>query len=596
MPGPTKYAKLAAADAEAEGEVDNDVLLDDPIVAHRTPSTPAMPHDKKPLLSRISSHFDSLAQAIVPADVAPGEPAPKRMLFAAAAAATRLSAHLSAAALNAPDPIAPHSPAGDAASMSPPHSPPPRLKSKLSDSSFSEYAQKSGTVAPTATGTSRSESLQALFAGGTSRSRRGTGALDATMELSEEPSTSTPEPVVTGWRARLKSINPGLPLMVLNSLLGSVISLSVKMLASMAQPYPTFELVFVRSLAVFLCCMAWKAFKAPSFAMPAGVQAKMARAAEVLLGPPGARLALFGRSLFGFLSVVTYYVSIRYLSLGEATVISFTSPIFVGIFARVFLKEKWERIDAAAATISLLGVSVIANPRILDVFMQSPTVTLRTVTRAVTYYSEETRLLAIVFGLISAVSGATVYIFLRLPALRPLAPVHILTTFSILSTVFATFGSWIFDGSPTAVLRVIPSTLKELLFLGPMLSFTGLIAQVCLATALKFEKASKCTTMNFLQVVFSFLLDLGFRGTVPHVSDIVGASIIVSCVLLVSVAKLRSEAKNAAAAREAVAAPTLVVPQVEKMEEQPMGDAGAVRAQKTGQIGVENSGSLRVGK
>ncbi|KNE65731.1 hypothetical protein AMAG_19201 [Allomyces macrogynus ATCC 38327] len=343
-----------------------------------------------------------------------------------------------------------------------------------------------------ATGTSRSESMQALFSGGgTSRSRRATGAHDATMDLPEKP-TSEPAPAATGWRARLKSINPGLPLMVLNSLLGSVISLAVKMLASMAQPYPTFELVFVRSLAVFLCCMAWKVYKARS--------------------PPGARLALFGRSLFGFLSVVTYYVSVRYLSLGKATVISFTSPIFVGIFARVFLKEKWERIDAAAATISLLGVSDIANPCILDVFMQSPTVTLRTVTRAVTYYSEEKRLLAIIFGLVSAVSGATVYIFLRLPALRPLPPVHILTTFSILSTVFATFGSWIFDGSPAAVLRVVPSTLKELLLLGPMLSFTGLIAQVCLATALKFEKASKCTTMNFLQVVFSFLLDLGFRG------------------------------------------------------------------------------------
>ncbi|KNE62582.1 hypothetical protein AMAG_07785 [Allomyces macrogynus ATCC 38327] len=593
MPGPTKYAKLAAADADDGGEFDNDVLADDLPAAHRTPSTPALPHDKKPLLSRISSHFDSLAQAIVPADVAPGEPAPKRMLFAAAAAATRLSAHLSAAALNAPDPIAPHSPAGDAASMLPPHSPPPRLKSKLSDSSFSELAQKSGTVAAMATGTSRSESMQALFSGGgTSRSRRATGAHDATMDLPEEP-TSEPAPAVTGWRARLKSINPGLPLMVLNSLLGSVISLAVKMLASMAQPYPTFELVFVRSLVVFLCCMAWKVYKAPSLAIPAGVRAKMATAADVLLGPPGARLVLFGRSLFGFLSVVTYYVSVRYLSLGEATVISFTSPIFVGIFARVFLKEKWERIDAAAATISLLGVSVIANPSILDVFMQSPTVTLRTVTRAVTYYSEEKRLLAIIFGLVSAVSGATVYIFLRLPALRPLSPVHILTTFSILSTVFATFGSWIFDGSPAAVLRIVPSTFKELLFLGPMLSLTGLLAQVCLATALKFEKASKCTTMNFLQVVFSFLLDLGFRGIVPHASDIVGASIIVSCVLLVSVAKLRSEAKNAAAARAAAARPTLVVPAVDKMEERRMGDASVVRAQKTGQIGAEDSGSRK---
>ncbi|KAI9188758.1 hypothetical protein H9P43_000180 [Blastocladiella emersonii ATCC 22665] len=354
---------------------------------------------------------------------------------------------------------------------------------------------------------------------------------------------------LTKLRDRLSKVNPGLPLMVLNSFLGSLISLTVKTLTSTPYAYPTFELVFIRSLVVSLLGVAWLSFSPTRTAhMPLG---------DLLLGPKGFRWMLLLRSVIGFTSIVTYYVSIRSLGIGEATVISFLTPIFVGILGRVILKEKWEAVDAASAVVSLLGVAVIAKPELLNVFAAAPanattTVAIRAIGAAVvrevsrevsSVTASSDRMVAIMFGIASSIAGACVYIVLR--KLRGAAsPLHVSTCFALHSTWLSVLGVTIFEGSPKGVIAVIPQTLLEVVLLVGLLSLLGLGNQLCLNTALRYEPAAKCSCMNFLQVVFSFTVDLLVRGTIPRASDLVGAGIIVSCVLLVTVTKLRAEMKS----------------------------------------------------
>ncbi|KAI9146275.1 hypothetical protein BKA69DRAFT_1034543 [Paraphysoderma sedebokerense] len=325
-------------------------------------------------------------------------------------------------------------------------------------------------------------------------------------------STSSPFPFTS-------FVSPGLMLMIVNSFFVSSMSYGVKYLTKLPTPYPTFELVFVRSAVVFFCAISLLVcFR--------GLTLKQA-----VLGPEGYRKWLAARGLCGFVATSSFYLSIRHLGLGEATVLSFTSPIFVGILAKVFLKEKWEKIDALAAFISLFGVIIIARPGLFG---------LDTLDAAVP--TQETpnpkRYMSLSAGLLSSVLAACVVIILR--KLKTVDPIQTVATFSLFSAVLSFFGSLVYSGHMN-VLSVIPSTSMELFMLIPIVSLSGFVSQLCISKALQIEKATKCSTMNFLQVVFSFVLEGVFLGVIPSITDLMGSVLIVSCVLFVAIDKLRKE-------------------------------------------------------
>lgn len=56
------------------------------------------------------------------------------------------------------------------------------------------------------------------------------------------------------------------------------------------------------------------------------------------------------------------YFSLRYLSLSDATVITFLAPIVTGILGFFLLKEPFTRTEAFAGLLSLLGIVLIARP------------------------------------------------------------------------------------------------------------------------------------------------------------------------------------------------------------------------------------------
>ncbi|KAI5480592.1 Drug/metabolite transporter domain containing protein [Pseudohyphozyma bogoriensis] len=84
-----------------------------------------------------------------------------------------------------------------------------------------------------------------------------------------------------------------------------------------------------------------------------------------LTAPPGVRLLLVGRGIGGLFGISGFYISLRYLSLPDAVVISFLSPVAVGLLAIVVLKEVYSRVEGVSAILSFFGVFLIAKPTFL---------------------------------------------------------------------------------------------------------------------------------------------------------------------------------------------------------------------------------------
>ena len=58
-------------------------------------------------------------------------------------------------------------------------------------------------------------------------------------------------------------------------------------------------------------------------------------------------------------------MGIKYLSLSEATVLSFTTPIFVAIIQAIFQNIKLRRIDIICLIFCAIGVILIVQPESL---------------------------------------------------------------------------------------------------------------------------------------------------------------------------------------------------------------------------------------
>jgi len=229
------------------------------------------------------------------------------------------------------------------------------------------------------------------------------------------------------------------------------------------------------------------------------------------IGPKGKRLLLCVRGGVGFIALSCYYFSITKMTLGDAVVLSFTSPVFTAISAVFILKEKWERYDIIGAILSMVGVVLIARPGFLFGGAKEAS-------------DDNTRLFAVAIALFGAVMAGFAYVTVR--KIGPSAHALVLVNyFSVLSLIC----------SPIAMLIlkdfVWPSDDCWLPIFGMGIAAT--IAQVMLNRGLQLEKAAKATTMNYLQIVFSFIWELLILNNLPNYFSIIGAGLIAGWAVIV---------------------------------------------------------------
>ncbi|KAH7923214.1 DUF6-domain-containing protein [Leucogyrophana mollusca] len=306
--------------------------------------------------------------------------------------------------------------------------------------------------------------------------------------------------------------NAGMLFIMFAQLFFCFMNLAVKILNSLDTPVPTLELIAVRMAITFTCCVLYMVImKIP----------------DPFLGPEGVRLLLVSRGLCGFFGLFGMYYSLQYLSLADATVLTFLNPLTTAIAGYLILKENYSKKEALAAICSLFGVILIARPPII--FGTTPGVNPDS-NDSVAKATPGERLRAVGVALIGVVVGTFAVISMRAIGKRA-HPLHSMTFFSL----------WCVIVSSTAMgVLEVPIVYPKRWEWGAMLLLIGLFgffAQTLVTMGLQRETAARSSMGVYLQVIFAAVLEYLFFGTVPSLLSLFGAAIIMISAVYVVLSK-----------------------------------------------------------
>lgn len=355
-----------------------------------------------------------------------------------------------------------------------------------------------------------------------------TSSIDSEDISPQKPSSFSRVPSQSRWQSFTSPVrqfvdnNTGLLLVACSQLFSSCMGVIVKKLNSLDPPVHPLELVWVRMIITWSCCVAYM---------------KYMDIPDAVLGPKGIRLLLVFRGFCGFFSLFGNYFSLQYLSLSDSTVLQFLAPMCTAIVAAIVLKEEFKRGQAVASLCCLFGVILIARPQFIfgDTSRNAPP--LGDVTEGVipgpnmpVPATPAQRLSAVIAALISVAGATCVYTTIRAIGKRA-HPLHNLTAFSSQCVVASTVLLFTFQ-----VPIVFPTSLVFVLAL-LAIGFLGFMGQILMTMGVQREAAGRATMAIYIQIIFATINDIVFFNTTPGVLSIVGTVIIMTSAIYVALSK-----------------------------------------------------------
>ncbi|KAF9005109.1 hypothetical protein BDQ17DRAFT_1240680 [Cyathus striatus] len=335
-----------------------------------------------------------------------------------------------------------------------------------------------------------------------------------TFHENEDVQTSNPSRLCTalGNAKSVVKANTGLLLIVASQAFLSLMNVAVKVLNGIDPPVSPFELVVVRMGITYICCI--------SYMLLAGVP-------DPWLGPKGVRLLLVFRGFTGFFGLFGVYYSLQYLSLSDATVLTFLAPLCTAYAGALFLKETFTKRQLFAGVFSLIGVVLIARPDFLFGSKSHAGDGERLGGKEVT---SAQRLAAVGVALLGVLGATGAYTSLRAIGKRA-HPLHSMMYFSMYCVIIASIGL-VSTGTPF----VIPTRIEwvALLF---MIGIFGFSAQTLLTMGLQRETAGRGSMAIYTQIVFASILERIFFHTVPSALSVLGTCMIIASALYVVLTK-----------------------------------------------------------
>jgi len=260
-----------------------------------------------------------------------------------------------------------------------------------------------------------------------------------------------------------------------------------------------------------------------------------------VLGPKEFRLVLLGRAVFGFMAVYGLYYSLSYLSLSNATVITFLGPIVTGFVCWAVLHEPFTRNERLAGLFSLVGVVLIAKP---ESFFSSSSDPTTSATAAESGVSPHQRLVAVLVALLGVFGGAGSFTSIRYIGRRVNALINVLY-FSAMC-VLVSFFSLIF------IPRIgfsLPAGREEWLLL-LLLGVAGFAMQILLTFAIQRTTAGRAGAMVYLQIIYALGFEKAIWNTTPDALSIAGSSLILGGAAWVALSRSSAEGKEEPADEE----------------------------------------------
>ena len=270
---------------------------------------------------------------------------------------------------------------------------------------------------------------------------------------------------------------------------------------------PTLEIVFARSFVQLILLIPWLLY----YRVTITTERKN-------LAP----LVIMG--ICGFLSVTFIYLGIDKVPLGDATVITFTSPVFTTFFAYALLSESCSFVDGFCGLISFTGVIIAARPDFI--FGETHGHTSVMFNKGNPKYKAETLyMMGVGYILLGAIFISLYYVLTRKIGQQQHYIVNIFYP-SLLGTIFV----------PILMLPhanfMFPVCWKSRLFMLLVGAF-GLAGLIFLAWSLKLEDAGPLILIRNLDIVYAFVLQYCFMGTAPSWWSIGGGLIVMSSTSIV---------------------------------------------------------------
>ena len=263
--------------------------------------------------------------------------------------------------------------------------------------------------------------------------------------------------------------------LVLASFFFSLMTLCVK---NIDKRIPIYELVFFRSLLSLIITLFIINLKK--------------------INPLGKnRPLLILRGVLGTLALVCIFYAIRNMPLSISTVIQYTYPILISIFAGLFINEKITRNLLFALVSGWIGILVILNPTQLsniNVNIES---------------------LSILIAFLGSICTALAYVTVK--KLSYTEDVYVIIEYFPLVSFITLM--------PFVVINWVTPNGNELLWIIGIGLFTQL-GQTFLTIGLKNLPASEASIINYLQVVFGSIWGILFFREIINVNFLLGASLV----------------------------------------------------------------------
>ncbi len=203
------------------------------------------------------------------------------------------------------------------------------------------------------------------------------------------------------------------------------------------------------------------------------------------------------RGVLGTLALVCIFYAIRNMPLSISTVIQYTYPIFISIFAGMFINEKITRNLVFALIIGWIGILIILNPTQLS------------------NLNFEIENISILIAFLGAICTALAYITVK--KLSFTEDIYVIIEYFPLVS-FITL-------SPIVFINWVTPNWNELIWIIGIGLFTQL-GQTFLTIGLKNLPASEASTINYLQVLFGSIWGVLFFNELININFLLGALLV----------------------------------------------------------------------
>jgi drug/metabolite transporter (DMT)-like permease len=231
----------------------------------------------------------------------------------------------------------------------------------------------------------------------------------------------------------------------------------------------------------------------------------------------GKFLLLIFRGSMGFAALLAYFYLIANIPLGEAITYNKTSPIFVAIFAYLFLNEKLGKGAIFAILLGFIGILFVAQPvggsfdkyDVLVIFSGIGAALAYTSIRELRKYYD---------------TRAIVMSFMGIGTVAPLI-LMLLTPYVSVSSDF----DWMFAEF------IMPEGIE--LFYVTAVGLFATASQLLMTKAYELTKAGIVGTISYTNIIFGVIIGVSLGDAIPNIWTFLGIVLVISSGLLVALSK-----------------------------------------------------------